>query len=182
MLKVCKKCELPKEEKSFALRSDTGRRRGVCTTCRKSPSRDPAKQRKYKRDHYYRHLENNQARSRAWNQAHPEQRFETSLRHRFGISSKDFETLLTQQEGVCAACRLPETAVDRRTRKVRRLHIDHDHETGVIRGLLCTRCNLAVGYLKDDPRRAEGVLSYLRESQRAPFPPYTTLDRPVGPG
>ena len=162
MTKVCKKCHESKDEKKFSLRSDTGKRRGVCSSCRSStPSRDPEVQRRYKLDHYYRHLKANQARSRAWNQAHPDQRLETSLRYRFGITKKQFDAMVGEQKELCAACQLPETATDSRTGKLRRLHVDHNHETGKVRGLLCTRCNLAVGYLKDDPQRAQGILTYL---------------------
>ena len=43
-----------------------------------------------------------------------------------------------------------------------RPHIDHDHETGEVRGILCHNCNLAIGHLKDDPELVARALAYLR--------------------
>ena len=43
-----------------------------------------------------------------------------------------------------------------------RPHIDHDHETGEVRGVLCHNCNLAIGHLKDDPELVARALAYLR--------------------
>ena len=70
----------------------------------------------------------------------------------YGISVEDFTTLLRQQGGGCAICsEIPE----------REFHVDHDHATGVVRGLLCGSCNLALGHLKDDPVRLRAAVQYL---------------------
>jgi Recombination endonuclease VII len=57
-------------------------------------------------------------------------------RKQLGLSLADYDTLLAAQEGHCALC--PATP------KSRRLHVDHDHRTGLVRGLLCHRCNRAL--------------------------------------
>jgi hypothetical protein len=51
--------------------------------------------------------------------------------------------MLTKQDGGCAICR------ERRPEE-RTLHVDHDHESGAIRGLICFRCNNAIGNLRED--------------------------------
>ena len=61
---------------------------------------------------------------------------------RYGISAADYDILLEDQGGVCAICGEPETVKFRG--QVRRLAVDHDHETDRIRGLLCHTCNVAL--------------------------------------
>jgi len=45
------------------------------------------------------------------------------------------------------------------------LHVDHDHDTGKVRGVLCNGCNLALGYVKDDPKILRGLIAYLERSR-----------------
>ena len=73
-----------------------------------------------------------------------------NLRRRFGISSVEYDRLLSEQGGVCGICRKPDTVMGRKV-KSRRLAVDHDHRTGGVRGLLCQRCNVLCGLLGDDP-------------------------------
>ena len=76
------------------------------------------------------------------------------LRRKFGITLEDYEELLARQGGVCAVCsREPTPGIS--------LHVDHDHETGRIRGLLCFRCNNALGDLEDDPALLRAAARYL---------------------
>lgn len=84
--------------------------------------------------------------------------FPRNLR-KYGLSLEGYEALLAEQGGVCAICKLPETS--ERLNKVRRLCIDHDHETGAIRGLLCNRCNRVIGLMDDDPVILGEAMDYL---------------------
>lgn len=71
---------------------------------------------------------------------------------KLGISREDYEAAEARQEGRCAICdRTPE----------RRLHIDHDHDTGELRGLLCHHCNTALGNFRDDPELLQRAIEYL---------------------
>ncbi len=76
------------------------------------------------------------------------------LRRRYGLAVGEYESLLGAQNGGCAICGGPSA----------RLHfdIDHDHQTGRLRGLLCGSCNLLLGHAGDDPRRLEAAAAYLR--------------------
>lgn len=71
------------------------------------------------------------------------------LRYRYGISLAAYNALHAAQGGCCAICRQPETAKDPKTGTVIHLAVDHDHDTGALRGLLCSRCNRALGYFGD---------------------------------
>jgi len=75
------------------------------------------------------------------------------LKRTFGLNEADYDRILAQQGGGCAICgRLPGS---------RNLHIDHDHESGEVRGLLCFACNVAIGHLRDDPMIASKLIGYL---------------------
>ena len=61
--------------------------------------------------------------------------------------------MLTEQGGACGICGEAPT--------IRALHVDHDHETGQVRGLLCQPCNHGLGNFKDDLNRLAGAMRYL---------------------
>jgi hypothetical protein len=81
------------------------------------------------------------------------------LRRRYGIDSTDFDRMLAEQGGKCAGCHL-----------VAPNHVDHDHATGVVRGLLCFNCNQALGNVRDNPAVLVGLLGYLRRAKRRAQP------------
>jgi hypothetical protein len=76
------------------------------------------------------------------------------LKRKYGITLEQYENLLSLQNGVCAIC--GEQRPEERT-----LHIDHDHETGSIRGLLCFRCNNSLGDLRDSYALFQRAADYL---------------------
>jgi hypothetical protein len=80
---------------------------------------------------------------------------DSHLRRKYGIGADDYDELLRSQNGVCAIClREPNPNIS--------LHVDHDHETGEIRGLLCFCCNNALGDFEDDYERLAAAVRYLR--------------------
>lgn len=68
------------------------------------------------------------------------------VRLKYGITVEDYDLMLAEQGGVCKICKRPETSV--RNGKVRRMPVDHDHDTGEVRGLLCMLCNSRLGYFE----------------------------------
>lgn len=99
----------------------------------------------------------------------PEQRSEYSrewnLQKKFGISGKQYAEMLAAQGGGCALCG---NGISHQSRDGRenRLAVDHDHETGAVRGLLCVRCNRGIGYLNDDPVLLRAAADYLDRHRR----------------
>lgn len=76
-----------------------------------------------------------------------------TLRRRFNLTPEDYEALLTTQDGLCAVCLRPPGKM--------RLAVDHDHRSGLVRGLLCPTCNYAIGFWKDDVDRLDRAVQYL---------------------
>lgn len=74
----------------------------------------------------------------------------------YGITSEEFDALFEQQNGVCAICGQEEFHIWKR-----RLSVDHDHETGRIRGLLCHNCNNMLGHAKDNVKTLMRAIAYL---------------------
>jgi Recombination endonuclease VII len=85
---------------------------------------------------------------------------ERQLRSRYGLLLEDYDALLVQGDGACWSC---EKRFDYD------LYVDHDHETGKVRGLLCARCNTLVGMLEDES--IWQAWTYLNNSRREMFAP-----------
>lgn len=79
---------------------------------------------------------------------------------RIGIEPHEYDQLLEDQGGVCAICK--EKCTTKTQKGVQKsLAADHDHVTGATRGLLCSKCNTAIGLLGDDPAVIAAALAYL---------------------
>lgn len=81
------------------------------------------------------------------------------LKTNYGLTVEQYAEMYAVQGGVCAVCRRPETIL--RRGKVKSLEVDHNHETGQIRELLCGACNPALGLLKEDPLRIRALADYI---------------------
>jgi len=82
------------------------------------------------------------------------------LKHRYGLDAAAHAALLAQQNGLCAVCGEPPTDRNTRAHWNGKLCVDHDHDTGEVRGLLCNDCNLVVGYGKS-PDVLRAAAAYL---------------------
>src|SRR6266567_2836407 len=76
---------------------------------------------------------------------------------------EDYELMLFRQAGVCAVCGKPEPVLNPRTNEPVALSIDHNHETGEVRELLCSSCNFLLGYIEKDRERIKKLLTYLKK-------------------
>lgn len=85
------------------------------------------------------------------------------LNQTYGISLDEYNALLIKQNNACAICLNEETSIHQSGVK-RRLAVDHCHKTGIIRGLLCNKCNRALGYLYDNIVSAKNLVTYLENS------------------
>ncbi len=79
------------------------------------------------------------------------------MQRNYGINLADYDCMYHEQDGLCAICHLPQNS-----KRNTRFCVDHDHDTGEVRGLLCDSCNRGIGLLKDDPRLLENAAKYLR--------------------
>ena len=98
-------------------------------------------------------------RTQKWCKDNPE-RFKLKMRKRvlknhFGISLEGYNDYFIRQEGKCAICGIHQKDLKSK------LAVDHDHKTYKVRGLLCYKCNLALGFLHDDPNLTQKATQYL---------------------
>lgn len=116
-------------------------------------------------------------RTRAWRVANPAKVLEYGRRHnaknpqkpqtrqrlqRYGITQEGYEQMLAAQDHACAICEAPTW------QHQKRLHVDHDHATGAVRGLLCSTCNMALGGFRDSPELLGRALQYLTQAGTTP--------------
>lgn len=95
--------------------------------------------------------------AREWGRANPRKRLDARMR-KYGISAAEFDRLFEAQRGACGICQRR----DGGDRRGYRLSVDHCHRTGAVRGLLCAKCNKAIGLLGDDPKIVARAGLYLR--------------------
>lgn len=94
----------------------------------------------------------------AWRAANPGRSQRVNVEKKYGISPEQYDAMFARQNGGCAVCGAPPGR--------RRLAVDHNHATGVVRGLLCSSCNTALGSLRDDPFLIRSLAVYV-ESRAA---------------
>ena len=78
-----------------------------------------------------------------------------NFRSKYGLYLDDYDSMLSAQNGACRAC----LGVNG---SGKRLAVDHDHDNMRVRGLLCEKCNLALGLLDEDPKRMLRLIEYIR--------------------
>ena len=82
----------------------------------------------------------------------------------YGMTLEDYDRMLEEQNGVCAICCEPEVQITKGT--VPRLAVDHDDETGRVRGLLCAQCNQGIGKFKHRCDLLFRAISYLKQHEK----------------
>jgi hypothetical protein len=99
----------------------------------------------------------------SWNSRTPKKRLEQHLKYKYKLKMEELVAALKDQNGGCAICQetLPDLLVYENRR--RGYAIDHNHETGQFRGILCLPCNSMLGMSKDSVSLLERAASYLRE-------------------
>jgi hypothetical protein len=82
---------------------------------------------------------------------------------KYNLSPEQYDEILVGQGGGCKLCGSTKAGG-----RARHLHVDHCHRTLIVRGLLCAKCNTAIGLLDDDPDRARAVAAYLEAARGGP--------------
>ena len=121
-----------------------------------------------------RRTDGERARRNQWRRMSPQQQARVRAYNRkrqiarYGITVEDYDRMLAAQNGVCMLCGSPPNPDG--IRAASKLHIDHDHETGACRDLLCLACNHGLGAFKDNPGLLRAAAEYI-ERHRAAAPP-----------
>lgn len=138
-------------------RGPTRSRCDACTIARrKQQNRERAARYRAADPERVREQQNRSNRKRLSNPEHLRWKREDAMRRAYGLEPSDFAALVEAQKGRCAICGGHPNGPGNR------LHVDHCHDSKRVRGLLCAKCNTAIGLLDDDPARADAVASYLR--------------------
>jgi hypothetical protein len=152
--KTCSKCKVVKPKTEFSKNRDN--KDGLsywCKSCmkeydkcRRTPERKEANklnQRRYRENP--RHKERIKRYKKLYNNTSIGKEIirRTKLKYRYGITIEEYNKLLAEQDGTCAICGTNTPSGPGR------FHVDHDHNTGKIRGLLCNRCNPKLGVIED---------------------------------
>jgi len=136
-MKKCIKCNLEKEQYKFY------KSRTECKKCQnkrrndrrmKDPNKEWERQRQYK------------------------------MKKKYGITNEDYLILLNRQNSKCAICNNEEKTNCSSTRlEPRKLAVDHNHSTGKVRELLCTKCNTVLGKVNEDIEILKSMIAYLEK-------------------
>ncbi len=149
-MKQCSTCAKWQPRQEFWARKDAPD--GLDYTCK------PCNRARYKRTNV----------GRSFNDRRRDVKWSAHLRRNFGITFEQYMELFDRQNGVCAICKEPETMT--RGGRVINLGVDHCHDTGAIRGLLCKQCNRAIGQLGDTAERLRSAVAYLEASLHVSLP------------
>ncbi len=98
------------------------------------------------------------------NQTTPEARRNTQYRYVFGVTFDEVLLKLEKQNGVCAICSKVLDSLTRGTKP----HLDHDHSNGMIRDVLCSRCNNVLGYVGENIELLMKFVSYIQRHKENP--------------
>ncbi len=145
--KRCSRCKQVKPASAFS--RDVRRASGLQAPCRQCATTQALEWRR-----------RNPERSRATNRRYVERHPERHLRSKFGIDPAVKRQMFASQGFVCLACGTTEHG-NKRVNGDSGWCLDHDHATGVLRGVLCWHCNVVLGYVRDCPRRLRALADYL---------------------
>lgn len=147
-LKFCKRCNQRKPLSEFKFNKGLPRKDGTlpyqtfCKACQMMVSEIWAK-----RNRVELNRRNRERRKRI--NVKMQAKFERT-RKKYGIGELEFTEMYRSQNGMCAICHKREAT-----------HVDHNHKTGAVRGLLCNSCNAGMGNFKDDPEVMKEAINYL---------------------
>jgi hypothetical protein len=135
-VKYCPRCKQTKKLSEFR---KNGIKHTYCRLC----------QNEYNQEWY----KKNRERGKIW-------RKNGHLRRSYGITLNDYNVLLEAQNNVCAICFGTFSGTNQHGAK--KLAVDHCHDTGIVRGLLCENCNRGIGMFKHKQNLLESALKYIK--------------------
>lgn len=150
--KICTGCKNELPVSAYSLHPGPNGRPYPMARCKKCRSNEEME--KYRNDPVSRARTRAQQKEYYERSKNSDRRRDYELRRTCGITLALYNEMLEKQGGRCAICGCDPT------KNGQRLAVDHCHEQGHIRGLLCTRCNLGIGYFDDDPQRSAAAAEY----------------------
>jgi len=158
-VKICSVCEAGKDSSEF-LRAGKYPR-SFCVKCSYRKLKEYRNRSPENKASYLRHKENwtkrNKERCKGYQQKRRLKKKYTDLEAKYGLSKRDYNVMLIRQRSVCAICERHNGKID--------LAVDHCHETGLVRGLLCRRCNMMIGQSEDSVDVLNRAAKYLENSR-----------------
>jgi hypothetical protein len=161
-MKTCTQCGETKPLDRFSP-NKTGKdgRHTWCKSCKSASARiwqtkHHEHKRKYDSEYYATHQDAGRAQARRWHYEHHARSLENKRKWKLamrGLTDVQREAIYHDQGGTCAICA--------KAKPVEQLKVDHDHATGVIRGLLCHHCNVGLGHFFDVAETLRSAASYL---------------------
>lgn len=153
-MRKCKDCGIEKDESEFYQhRRPNGEQYIATHECKKCCC-------KRTKAYHDKNLEKQRLTSKLWWEKNKKRcnikRKEQRLQYYYGISIEGKENLLKDQEYKCKSC-----GYDLKNEKPYHIHLDHDHKTGKIRGILCRSCNIALGLMEDNPEKIMSLYNYI---------------------
>lgn len=110
---------------------------------------------KKQKEYYHKHKERNKERRKEYARTHKRQSKNYKLLLYYGINIEQYEEMYYKQDGKCAICKVYNES----------LVVDHDHKTSKIRGLLCKKCNLSLGYVNDNTKILKSMIAYIKRNK-----------------
>ena len=132
-----------------------------CGKCKEILSKESFNKNKNTNDGYQAQCRpcNKEARQK-WAKDNPEKRRKRKLMRNYGITTEQYNEMLEAQNNGCKIC----GSTDPRNKSYRYLCVDHCHQSGIVRGLLCDYCNVGLGRFEDDIDRLKKAVQYLRDA------------------
>jgi len=137
-MKKCTKCKIVQPFKDFHINSRKGQLAPRCKKCNRIKHNEWAKKNRDKIKKRH---------SISWR------------KHKYGLTQEQYNDMILSQNNECAICKKPSHKT---------LHIDHDHTTGKVRGLLCSTCNTGIGFFNEDIDSLNNAVKYLKSSLDSP--------------
>ena len=102
-------------------------------------------------------------RANQWNRDNPDQLRNRHIKKTYGLSYEEYQEMFDKYDGTCWVCREPEIDKHAKTGAIKSLAVDHNHHTGKVRGLLCRRCNVSLGLLRDSTEILNNMITYMEK-------------------
>jgi hypothetical protein len=160
-MKTCKTCKEFKSLDSFRIASDNrDGRQGECKECKKKKkaewhAQNPGLWAAQSKAQRLKDVAKANAATKKWRDANPDKVKALFIGKRYGLTLERWNEMFAYQEGKCAICGTHQDQLKLE------LAVDHCHKTGKVRGLLCVRCNRAIGLMEDNPELLHSAIVHL---------------------